>query len=594
MNLSIMESLPPAVSTRSPSADRLADALFGDGFAHIHAPWRDLVTSPLFRPRQGLTPHERVDLSYERLRLIETRIDSALDLAASPDRLAALHEWITVADGGITILAGIHYNLFLGSLADHGHPARTAFEGMPAVGTFLCTELAHGNDAASVETTAVHDPATGGFVLHTPVPGARKFMPNTGRPGGPKAAVVAARLVADGTDQGVFLFLVPLTDTRGPLPGVTVEPLDDKAGSPVDHSLTSFRHVPLPADALLGGAHGRFEDGVFTSGVGNRRRRLLLSIGRVTTGKLCMSAAAVGASRLGLAVAAAHGRDRTIASPHGKGTIPVMAMRSHHGPLVEAAAEVYAMTLLHRDAVARTVRGSGDAARAAAVAKAWNTWRGREILTECRERCGARGLFPANRLAEIRADMEGAITAEGDNLPVWVKSAAELLLDPGDVPAATAPGGDLRDPAVLVGLLGGLEWHHLAVARRRLRSAPAGDPLARWNGTVPFALRLVEAHARHRAARALWSTGGEEPLLLDLLRLFALRHLERSGADLCRSGLLSAEGMEQLTDLAEEAISRLAPRLPEVVAAFSLPARLLSDIPLADGRPDDGLLRAGR
>lgn len=114
-------------------------------------------------------------------------------------------------DGGLCTVASIHYNLFLGSLLDHDVEGRdlSAFTSMKRTGTFLCTELEHGNDVASMETTAVLDRTTNGFVLNTPTPGARKFMPNTSTIGGPKSAVVAARLVIDGRDQGVFLFLTP-------------------------------------------------------------------------------------------------------------------------------------------------------------------------------------------------------------------------------------------------------------------------------------------------------------------------------------------------------------------------------------------------
>jgi acyl-CoA oxidase len=79
-----------------------------------------------------------------------------------------------------------------------------------------------------METVAVLDRASGGFHLHTPTPGARKFMPNTSRTGGPKTAVVAARLIGDGEDQGVFLFLTPLSDHTGRLPGVTVRRLPER------------------------------------------------------------------------------------------------------------------------------------------------------------------------------------------------------------------------------------------------------------------------------------------------------------------------------------------------------------------------------
>lgn len=580
--------------------DRLTAALYGTGpeFDRVHAPWRALMSTPAFGPRPGLSAPERTALSYERLRLVNSSIASARSLAASPERLAALHEWTSQVDGGLTTVAGIHYNLFLGSLLDHEHDGLDAFEDMHRVGAFLCTELAHGNDAAALRTTATRDPGTGGFVLSTPEAGARKFMPNTGAPGGPKAAVVAARLVSDGEDHGVFLFLVPLTDDSGPLPGVTVEALDDKSGSPVDHSLTSFDGVVLPADALLSGDHGRFEDGVFTSATRNRRRRFLSAIDRVTVGKLCMNASAVGAAKFSLAVAVAHGRSREITAPHGGTRIPVSAMRSHHGPLVSGIATVYAMTRLHRATCRAHIDGAEHAARLAAVAKGWLTWRAREVTTECRERSGARGLFPANRLADVRADIEGLITAEGDNVAVWVKAGAEMLLDHPLTPPPVAPAGRaLSDPEFLVDLLTAAEHIHLSRARLRLRRAPAGNPLRRWNHAAPHALRAVDAHAQRVAAEELLASdeeGPSSPVLLDLFRLFALERLSAHTGELLAAGYLSAHHVRELPDAVDDLVESLAPRAEDLVAAFHTPGPVLAAVPIADGRHDDGLARIAR
>ncbi|MEK8142070.1 hypothetical protein NKH18_03925 [Streptomyces sp. M10(2022)] len=101
------------------------------------------------------------------------------------------------------------------------------------------TEVAHGNDAAAIETTAVHDRERDGFVLHTRTRGAEVHAQHQSRRR-PKTGLVAARLLADGTDHGVFLFLVPLTDDVQALPGVRVRRLPARMGSPVDHCLTSF------------------------------------------------------------------------------------------------------------------------------------------------------------------------------------------------------------------------------------------------------------------------------------------------------------------------------------------------------------------
>ncbi|WP_433544662.1 hypothetical protein ACQPZG_05390 [Streptomyces sp. CA-294286] len=156
----------------------------------LHSGWRELISSPEFRHRPHLTEGEQLALSYERLRLLNSTVASPLQLANDLLRLASMHEWTGMVDGALSTLAGIHYNLFLGSLADHEavEPRNlSAFTAMDCTGTFLCTELDHGNDAVSLRTTAEFDRASGEFILHTPDAGARKFMPKPASPAVPRA-----------------------------------------------------------------------------------------------------------------------------------------------------------------------------------------------------------------------------------------------------------------------------------------------------------------------------------------------------------------------------------------------------------------------
>ncbi|QIP82912.1 hypothetical protein GLX30_01145 [Streptomyces sp. Tu 2975] len=202
----------------------------GDEQDTLHTPWRTLITHDEFLTHDDdLTPTQRTARSYQRLRLLnDTAAGDPLALARDPRRLAALHEWTGIADSALGTLAGIHYNLFLGTLLDHDHPEQrdlTPYTTLKNTGTFLVTELAHGNDAAHLETTAHHHPDTGEFTLHTPTPGAAKFMPNTTTTGGPKTALVAARLIThDGTDRGIHLFLTPSTTPTAPTPASTSPP----------------------------------------------------------------------------------------------------------------------------------------------------------------------------------------------------------------------------------------------------------------------------------------------------------------------------------------------------------------------------------
>ncbi|WP_083975604.1 acyl-CoA dehydrogenase family protein [Kitasatospora mediocidica] len=602
----------PSAPCAPGTADELTRLLFGDDRDQVHTPWRKLTATAPFRRREGLSRAERLARSYERLRLIHEAVGSAEELASDPYRLTSLHEWTGPIDAGLATVAGIHYNLFLGSLLDHDPQRLRAvdeFTELRRTGTFLCTELEHGNDAAALQTTATYRPDRRTFLLHTPTAGAQKFMPNTSAAGGPKSAVVAARLLVDGTDHGVFLFLTPLTDDAGALPGIRVRPLPDRIGAPVDHCLTSFDNVVLPFDALLSADHGRLtEDGTFSSTLGSRRKRFLRAIGRVTLGKLCMSASTLGATRTALTIAVRYGHHRRIGGARALERVPVFAHRSHYAPLTGALATTYAMTLWHRTLVrdwaehvasrgGLTAGQEGQAGqrqerleRLIAVAKGWSTWESRGIIIECRERCGAQGLLPVNGITELAADAEGAITAEGDNLVIWAKAGGEMLF--GHELTALTPlpptGRDLADPAFLRDLLAATEhlWH--TRARAQLRGGPAGNPLARWNTAASPALQLVAAHAQRQAAAAL-ATAAEDAaspdaraLLLDLYRLFALQRIARQSGDLLAEGFLTADQVRELPVATDRLTARLADHALDLVAALDVPEELLADIPIAN------------
>ncbi|MFC7310239.1 acyl-CoA dehydrogenase [Streptomyces monticola] len=566
--------------------------------ARIHDTWRNLIASEDFNNLPGRTSTDRIARSYERLRLVNSVCGDAEELSRDPYRLASLHEWSGAVDGGLCTLASVHYNLFLGSLTDHDEAGRdlSEFRDFRRTGTFLCTELEHGNDASSLQTTAVFDRTSGGFVLHTPTPGAQKFMPNTSTLGGQKSAVVAARLLVDGEDQGVFLFLTPLSDEQGILPRVRVRPLPRRIGPTVDHCLTSFDHLWLPREAMLEAEHGRLsDDGTLVSTLGNRRKRFLQSIGRVTVGKLCMSASGLGMARAALTIAVRYAHHRYISGPKAGERIPLAAHRSHHGRLLYGLANAYAMTLLHRTVVSRWSRHTEDdraeIERLAAMAKSWITWQARDIAIECRERCGAQGLSPVNGLVDLQLNIEGAITAEGDNLVIYLKAASEMLFNhrtsglTNDIPCAEQ---SLADVHYLRSLLADIEAMWQSKARAALRQGPAGNPVGRWNTASSAAVKMVDAHVRLQAADALLAAAAEAVgpmprfLLHKLAQLFLLKELGEHTGDLLAEGRLHIDHVRQLSDTIEEAVADLAPHMMALVDAFDLPEEVLSAIPIAN------------
>ncbi|MFE3557110.1 acyl-CoA dehydrogenase [Streptomyces sp. NPDC059193] len=582
------------------AAQELTHLLFdGDDRERVHGGWKRLLASRTFSYLPDLTPGERTAVSYERLRLVNSTVADPVALAHDARMLAGLHEWTGFVDGGLCTLASIHYNLFMGSLLDHEVYGRdlSAFTSMERIGTFLCTELAHGNDVAALQTVAVFDRTTGGFILNTPNPGARKFMPNTSLIGGPKSAVVAARLLVDGEDQGIFLFLTPLSDRSGHLPGVTVRQLPHRTGTPVDHCLTSFDHVWLPRDAMLEADHGRLdEDGQLASALGNRRKRFLRSVNRVTMGKLCMSAGTLGMARAALTIAVRYAHQRHVAGPKTGQRIPVVRHRSHHGRLLHSLANAYAMTFLHRTVMDRYVAHEEsereEVERLVAVAKGWITWQAREITTESRERCGAQGLFPVNRISDLPGNIEGGITAEGDNLVIWVKAAAEMVfghqVDPTSSDTRPAAERDLSDLQFLRDLLVSVERTWQSRARTALRQGPSGDPVGRWNESSGAALEMVSAYAGRLAADAFLEAVGQatdpatRKLLKNLCWLFLLEQLRQHTGDLLAEERLTVQHVLGLHQTVDAVLAELAPHMMTLVDAFDLPEEYLAAVPIAN------------
>ena len=99
------------------------------------------------------------------------------------------------------------------------------------IGAYAQTELGHGSNVASLETTATLDKTTDEFIINTPTLTAQKYWP--GLLGFHAShATVFARLIIDEDDYGVQPFLVQLRDldTWKWLPGVKTGSVGPKFG----------------------------------------------------------------------------------------------------------------------------------------------------------------------------------------------------------------------------------------------------------------------------------------------------------------------------------------------------------------------------
>ncbi len=239
----------------------------------------------------------------------------------------------TLDSGAWTILT-IHWNLCMGTISSFLSerpdllPLLQALERFDTCGEFLLTELGHGLDARNLETTATLQ-VDGSFVLHTPNPRAAKTMPPSSPYSGmSRTAIVFARLIIAGKDHGVRSFIVPLNDSTGAMcRGVSSTLFPARPGAKaIDHSLTSFSHVPLPAEALLGRLHGSPKD---------ERREFLRAIHRVTVGTLCLSTSNATVLRVAGCIAGRYSAQRLVGAPN---PVPIISFSTQYGPIARILA----------------------------------------------------------------------------------------------------------------------------------------------------------------------------------------------------------------------------------------------------------------
>ncbi|CAD8157441.1 unnamed protein product [Paramecium pentaurelia] len=120
-------------------------------------------------------------------------------------------------------------------------------------GCYAQTELAHGSDVQSLQTTATYDQNTDEFIIHTPTVEAVKFWP--GELGFlANWALVYAKLIVNNKSHGVQAFMVPIRDlnTHKPLPGIEVGDIGPKIGyTSKDNGYLKFTHCRIPRFNML-------------------------------------------------------------------------------------------------------------------------------------------------------------------------------------------------------------------------------------------------------------------------------------------------------------------------------------------------------
>ncbi len=173
-----------------------------------------------------------------------------------------------VADPNFYTRFGIHNSLFKTTVKTHGHDSLVKkivplAETLQIYGCFAMTEMGTGSFVRGLETTAIFDPSSDSFTIHSPTTTSRKFWIGGAGQTSTHATVFARLLLPTGKtennatvykDYGVHIFLVQLRDLSNhqPMPGVQLGDIGAKMGrNGIDNGWIVFNHVKIPRDQML-------------------------------------------------------------------------------------------------------------------------------------------------------------------------------------------------------------------------------------------------------------------------------------------------------------------------------------------------------
>ncbi|MFD1217201.1 acyl-CoA dehydrogenase family protein [Microbulbifer celer] len=536
------------------------------------------IDTGLLRPIRNCDSVSDKESLYSCMKEIISNPEYGEQLLDSPGRLIELHEIAAVHDGALFAALSIHYNLCVGTIKalkkDSEYLSgiyRELLQG-EAVGVYLATELAYGNNVFSLETEAIYDRDRKVFTLHSPNASSFKFMPNTSlSQHAAKIAVVMARLKIDDEEYGVMPFVVRIHDANKVLPGIRISEIGNKPGFGLDNCITSFNQVDLPFESILSrdildiSLNGEV-DFIET----DQRKRFLQSMQRVQFGKICMAAGAAAAAKASLYITKNYGKQRKTFSVVGD--VPLTSYSSFSQPLTIYTAALVVQSLWIRDLGDRAHREEDSSKgmpeelkNEIALAKSLVTWESREVIVGCRELCGAQGMFSANKFSNYYAMANGCITAEGDNVVIMQKAARDYLRS--SLPFSF-PDCSPSVQAVLRVL------HKFALSLHKevqlgLKAEDKTDYFSKWNQYSEKMMEMLDVYGALCASSAASSFIGEEGYSW-LLEIFLLEKLKKFVPSILASDIEDPDSIKDLLKRGEDLVHEKQDQTVEIIDWFGI------------------------
>ncbi|MTE12183.1 acyl-CoA dehydrogenase family protein [Nocardia aurantiaca] len=547
-----------------------------------------VLSNPAYFVTEKQSQEQRRQNAYDQLHNLVQEIGSTRDVATDLPRLFAVFDWSAVLATDLIPLISGHYNLASGSLStltdtDSAAPYLADLDDGSSVGVMLLTEYGCGSNIQFMQTTATWD--GDGFVINTPNPRARKFMPSVGIPVS-RVCVVGARFIdAAGVDQGVHLFAARLRGADGAAaPGVTITQLDHQPLVIMDNSVISFDNLRVERSAWLSNDLATIDDqGVLTwRDEDSRKRSFASAISQLTVGRLALASCLNATARASLYIALRYAAKRVV--PLTPFDSPLMAELPHvRDTLLTDLAGTVARTIYGnaiKTSLAVSDLTSRDTVVSVMLAKHYIQLHALDTVTHCRIRMGAQGMFSANRVADYLGVCHAAITGEGD-CHVLGSVAGRVLAKhlAGKLPPE-AGVHDPADPGDRLSLFAARTLTIVEETQQYLATPGLEGRLA----VIPEALELAEAYSAEETLQLLhqYSDHAEITAVRDV---FALSYLDQHATWYLMRGLLDIAAVEKTKQQLRRALDNLADNLPRLLDAFGFTDEILGAPVLSEDLP---------
>lgn len=340
---------------------------------------------------------------------------------------------------------GIQYFLYTKSIKNLGTEKHSEYLRRAAVcddlGCFAMTELGHGSNVQSVETTAHYEHETRSIVLNSPTETSIKFwIGNLAKTA--TMAVTFAQLIVKEENLGVHVFLVPIRDpkTHDTFEGCLIGDCGDKIGlQGIDNGWIKFTNYKIDSNLLLNRFGDIDERGEYVSPIPSNNKRFAFHMAALSGGRVLAASNGADISLLSTITAIRYGATRRqFARKSNEEETHIIDYPLHQSKIIPrfargfmdmiAITNIWEEWKLNHEKLMEIGNKSGEYYHClTSIMKPICTWNAMDNARESRAACGGLGYSAYSNFGEIAGTCEANQTWEGENY-VMTQQTIRLIL----------------------------------------------------------------------------------------------------------------------------------------------------------------------